>query len=65
MVCAHKGQNARQPGSKENAQMSETNVVTPKARLAFPALFEPRGFNGNTPKFSCVLVFDKAAQETA
>lgn len=45
--------------------MSETNVVTPKARLAFPALFEPRGFNGAQPKFSCVLVFDKAAQETA
>jgi|NOAtaT_6_FD_contig_31_2628685_length_1015_multi_4_in_0_out_0_2 hypothetical protein len=44
--------------------MSETKVTTPKARLAFPALFEARGFNGQTPKFSAVLIFDKEAQAT-
>jgi hypothetical protein len=44
--------------------MSETNVVTPKARLAFPALFEARSYNNQPAKFSCVLVFDKEAQAT-
>jgi hypothetical protein len=48
-----------------NAQMSDTAVTTPRARLAFPALFEPRGFNDQPKKYSAVLIFDKAAQATA
>lgn len=45
--------------------MSDTQALTPKARLAFPALFEAKSFNGQPAKFSAVLVFDKEAQQTA
>ncbi len=45
--------------------MSDTNAVTPRARLAFPSLFEARSYKSQPAKFSAVLVFDKAAQATA
>lgn len=45
--------------------MSDTQVITPRARLAFPALFEPRSFKNQPAKYSAVLIFDKEAQGTA
>lgn len=48
--------------SEENLN---TNAVTPKARLMFPALFTPKAFEGQPEKYSAVLVFDKEAQGTA
>lgn len=45
--------------------MSDTQVITPRARLAFPQLFEAKGFNGQEAKFRAVLIFDEEAQKTA
>ena len=50
---------------RKDYQMSDTQTVTPRARLAFPSLFEARSFKSQPAKFSAVLVFDKAAQATA
>lgn len=44
--------------------MTTETLITPKARLAFPALFEARSYNNQPAKFSATLVFDKAAQAT-
>lgn len=41
-----------------------TKLLTPKARVAFPNLFEAKSFNGQPAKYNVVLVFDKAAQAT-
>ena len=41
------------------------SLRTPEATLSYPQLYEAKAFQeGQTPKFSAVLVFDKAAQET-
>jgi hypothetical protein len=42
-----------------------TRAVTPPGVLVFPNLFEARAFEGGPERYSAVLVFDKAAQETA
>lgn len=40
-------------------------IMTPRARLSYPALFKARAMEaGQDPKFSCSLIFDKAAQAT-
>lgn len=43
--------------------MAETSkrVITPEARLSFPALFEPQTTPQGKKKFSACLIFDKAA----
>ena len=41
-------------------------IMTPRARLSYPALFKARAMEaGQDPKFSCSLIFDKAAQATS
>jgi len=44
---------------------STTRAVTPPATLVFPNLFEARSFEGGPERYSAVLVFDEAAQNTA
>jgi hypothetical protein len=34
-------------------------VVTPKFRLSFPELFEPKAFENQAAKYSCQMLFDK------
>lgn len=36
-----------------------TKVITPKFRLSFPELFEPKAFDGQAPKYSIQMLFDK------
>lgn len=44
---------------------SSPMVVGPAARLSFPVVDKPRAVSeGDTPKFSATLLFDKAAQQT-
>lgn len=33
--------------------------ITPEFRVSFPAIFEPKAFQGQKPKFSLVMLFDK------
>lgn len=41
------------------------SLRTPIATCSYPQLFEAKAFqDGQTAKYSCVLVFDKAAQQT-
>lgn len=41
-------------------------VLTPQGVLSYPHLFKPRPVTeGGEPRFSCNLIFDKAAQNTA
>lgn len=35
------------------------SITTPKFRVSYPALAEPKGFEGQEPKFSVVMLFDK------
>jgi hypothetical protein len=42
-------------------EKSATKVVTPKARLSFPELFEPKAFENQAAKYSVQLLFDKKA----
>jgi len=44
-----------------------TSLITPRARLSFPHLFTAKVneiSDDKTPKFSCTLLFDEAAQNT-
>ena len=34
-------------------------AMTPEFRASFATLFEPKGFQGNDPKYSIVMLFDK------
>ena len=36
-------------------------VTTPEFRLSFPAVFQPRAFQGGEPKFSVSMIFAKDA----
>lgn len=40
------------------------SMLTPKGRCAFVSLLQAKSFDGGDPKFSTVLIFDKAAQAT-
>lgn len=38
------------------------NLITPKGRLSFPTLFEPRAMpGGGEPKYGCTIIFDTDA----
>lgn len=39
--------------------MNETKVLLTNVRLSYPALFEPRGFEGQEPKYSASLIIPK------
>lgn len=34
-------------------------VITPEFRVSFPAVFQPKAFEGQEPKYSIVMLFDK------
>lgn len=38
--------------------------MTPEFRVSFPQVFKPKAFQNNEPKYSIVMLFDKAAQES-
>lgn len=40
-------------------------IITPKFRVSFPQVFEPKGFEGQEPKYSVVMLFDKATDISA
>ena len=40
------------------------NVVVKMVRLSFPHLFEPSGFQGSEPKYSCKLIIPKSDKAT-
>ena len=46
-------------------QQNPFKVVTPKFRVSFPDLFEPKSFNDQPAKFSVQMLFDKKADLTA
>lgn len=39
--------------------MAKDYVVTPPFRVSFPAVFEPRGFEDQEPKYSVTMMFPK------
>lgn len=39
--------------------IEKKKVMTPEFRLSFPALFKPKAFEQQEPKFSIVMLFDK------
>ena len=46
------------------AKPATTQILTPPATLCFPNLFTPRAPSvAGEPRFSCILLFDKAQQE--
>lgn len=40
-------------------------VLTPKFRVSFPAVFEPKSFQNQEPKYSVVMLFDKKSTDLA
>lgn len=42
----------------------DTTVVIGGARLSYPAIFEPKGFEGQEPKYSASLIISKNDKET-
>lgn len=38
--------------------------VTPEFRVSFPAVFKPKAFQNQEPKYSCVMIFDKKTDLT-
>ena len=40
-------------------------VMTPEFRVSFPNVFKPRGFEGQEPKYSVVMLFDKSTDISA
>lgn len=43
---------------------NETTVVIGNARLSYPALFEPKSFEGQEAKYSASLIIDKKDKDT-
>lgn len=39
--------------------IAQKKVITPEFRVSFPALFTPKGFEQQEPKYSLVMLFDK------
>lgn len=39
-------------------------TMSPEFRVSFPQVFTAKSFQGNAPKFSIVMLFDKASQES-
>ncbi len=47
------------------ADIARVKLLTPKARLSYPALIRAKSMEeGQEPKFSCALIFDAEAQAT-
>lgn len=44
--------------------LNETKVLLTNVRLSYPALFEPRGFEGQEPKYSASLIIPKGDKES-
>jgi len=44
--------------------MNDTKVMLANVRLSYPALFEPRGFEGQEPKYSASLIIPKSDTES-
>lgn len=44
--------------------LNETKVLLTNVRLSYPALFEPRGFEGQEPKYSASLIIPKNDTES-
>ena len=42
-----------------NAKVNGTKVITGKVRLSYANLLEPKGFEGQEPKYSVVLLIPK------
>jgi hypothetical protein len=42
---------------KEKGDIAKKKLVTPTFRVSFPAVFEPKGFEGQEPKFSVTMIF--------
>lgn len=45
--------------TEKQAAKLATKVLTGEFRISYPQVFEPKGFNGGTPKYSIVMLFDK------
>jgi len=45
--------------SKGNSKIESVKCVTHEFRVSFPAIFEPKAFEGQEPKYSLVMLFDK------
>lgn len=43
----------------EKMNIELKKCMTPEFRVSFPQVFEPKGFEGQEPKYSCVMLFDK------
>ncbi len=43
--------------------LNETKVLLTNVRLSYPALFEPRGFEGQEPKYSASIIIPKDDKE--
>lgn len=39
--------------------------VTPEGKMSYPTVFEPQGFQGSDPKYSCSLLIDKSDKACA
>lgn len=46
------------------AKVTDTKVITNKVRLSFVNLIEPKAFEGQEPKYSCMLLIPKKDKET-
>lgn len=44
--------------------LNETKVLLTNVRLSYPALFEPKGFEGQEPKYSASLIIPKDDKES-
>lgn len=44
----------------KSAAIEKKKVVTPKFRVSFPAIIKPKAFENQEPKYSVVMLFDKA-----
>lgn len=43
----------------EKMDIKEKKCMTPEFRVSFPQVFEPKAFQGQEPKYSVVMLFDK------
>ena len=46
------------------AKVTDTKVITNKVRLSFVNLLEAKAFEGQEPKYSCMLLIDKSDKQT-
>lgn len=53
------------PVSAKSAGIELKKVVTPEFRVSFPAIFEPKSFEGQEAKYSTVMLFPKKTDLTS